>query len=963
MGLGMMTRAIPIALVLLAAVQRVACGASADSPAFPLDTRLPGIAGAGVSRAFSIDTRQIYKTVRDGISASFTLDTRSTPVPIIEDPLPEPEKPVPPTLGSTYFQVWVPDGLGGGAYQQATTLDTAKPLYVIVHGWDPSQCTLKAKSNEEGDWMAAMAVSLCSTAPGATVLRWNWTADAGGCLPPTSRVAKQGKNLADLLIAADGANLPSIHFIGHSLGAGVVTYAAKRFVEEASIQPDMSIRVSLLDPPEKNHWAAWLSGLPGDSSGPLNLQDEIAFLAANYVSVDNYTSEVGMNYAHAENFWLKNAADVGVLGISTPGMIADHGFAPWWFVHSIDSSGSSVDALYHLNDYFFYFHTPGDQSVFWAGVNTAGFNFEFTRSVSGTPVTYPTKLSWTWYTLFDPPLLDPFAWLSGARQNTDSYPLLTRTENAELLNAATAMPFCQRTGYYPYLFTQYAPSGASVNGVSATGSGSSNTVLLTDDFDAPELWSAEGQAQVQSWCMTLDAAPQTYVYRSMTLPANAEKLQFTYQFTAGAATDTLSCFINDAPLCTLECGSLSPESETPWLDIHAWAGQTVRITFLLSSVPSEDGHATQAVIRHLVVAEEVEDPLNADDDNDGATNFEEDLAGTLPGNPDTDGDTMSDGWEISHAMDPLDPGDAALDYDEDGLTNQDEFGHTTNPYNADTDGDTWSDGDEVQAGTDPLDPDAHPPSLVSVPNVVGQTQSAAGTLIIGANLVLGTVTEQYHDTVLAGIVISQTPTAGQQVTHASVVSLVVSLGPRPITGSIVINGNKTATNSTAATLALTWSGGAGTGVSRMRFSNDGSTWSPWESLVATRAYALPGGDGYKTVRVQYLDRANNRSAIYNDYIRLDTVCPTGGILINNGAATTTSRSVTLKLNWADTGSGVTRMRFSDNGMTWTPWVSQKATRAYTLPAGLGNHTVRVQYTDAAQNYSPVCSDYIKFVTP
>jgi hypothetical protein len=189
------------------------------------------------------------------------------------------------------------------------------------------------------------------------------------------------------------------------------------------------------------------------------------------------------------------------------------------------------------------------------------------------------------------------------------------------------------------------------------------------------------------------------------------------------------------------------------------------------------------------------------------------------------------------------------------------------------------------------------------------------------------------------------------------------LDTTPPTGTIVINGNATATKSAGVTLALSWNDGAGLGVSRMRFSNDGTTWSPWEALASARPYTLPGGDGYKTVRVQYLDRANNRSAVCSDYIRLDTVPPTGGILINNNAATTATRAVTLNLNWADTGAGVTRMRFSDNGSTWTNWVSQKATRSHTLPAGLGNHTVRVQYADAAQNYSPIYSDYIKIVAP
>jgi len=185
----------------------------------------------------------------------------------------------------------------------------------------------------------------------------------------------------------------------------------------------------------------------------------------------------------------------------------------------------------------------------------------------------------------------------------------------------------------------------------------------------------------------------------------------------------------------------------------------------------------------------------------------------------------------------------------------------------------------------------------------------------------------------------------------------------PPTGSVVINNNRSTTKTADVTLALTWSDGTGWGVARMRFSDDGATWSAWEPPAATRAYTLPAGDGYKTVRVQFLDKANNRSLVYNDYIRLDTTPPTGSILINSGASTTASQTVTLNLNWADTGAGVSRMRFSDNGSNWTVWQTLNAAPSHVLPAGPGYHTVRVQYADAAGNYSSVYSDYIKLVAP
>jgi predicted outer membrane repeat protein len=251
--------------------------------------------------------------------------------------------------------------------------------------------------------------------------------------------------------------------------------------------------------------------------------------------------------------------------------------------------------------------------------------------------------------------------------------------------------------------------------------------------------------------------------------------------------------------------------------------------------------------------------------------------------------------------------------------------------------------------------------VATTPNVVGMTQSSAQTAIASAGLVLGTVDYAHSDTVPGGHVISQSPAASQQVPSDTAVNLVVS---EPIAGTIVINSNRSATNSQLVTLALTWAGGAGAGVTRMRFSDDGAHWTSWEGLAATCSHTLPSGDGHKTVRVQYRDSLGGTSAALSDYILLDTTPPTGSIIINGGAANTVNRSVTLGLTWADgTGAGVSRLRFSDDGAHWTVWETPKATRAYTLPAGLGYHTVRVQYLDGANNYSAVYTDYIKLVSP
>ena len=187
----------------------------------------------------------------------------------------------------------------------------------------------------------------------------------------------------------------------------------------------------------------------------------------------------------------------------------------------------------------------------------------------------------------------------------------------------------------------------------------------------------------------------------------------------------------------------------------------------------------------------------------------------------------------------------------------------------------------------------------------------------------------------------------------------------PPTGTIVINNQRSATNSRTVTIAMTWADTGGSGVARMRFSDDGSTWSAYESLTPSRSYTLPvGADGHRTIRVQFIDKANNRSLMYSDYILLDRTAPTGSIVINAGASSTMTRCVTLGLSCADgAGSGVSKMRFSDNGSTWTAWENPRTTRPYVLPVGFDYHTVRTQYLDGAGNYSTVYNDYIKLTGP
>ncbi|MCA1903194.1 MAG: PASTA domain-containing protein, partial [Candidatus Hydrogenedens sp.] len=90
-----------------------------------------------------------------------------------------------------------------------------------------------------------------------------------------------------------------------------------------------------------------------------------------------------------------------------------------------------------------------------------------------------------------------------------------------------------------------------------------------------------------------------------------------------------------------------------------------------------------------------------------------------------------------------------------------------------------------------------------VPDVVGLSQSSAESAITGAGLTVGTVTQQCSDTVPAGNVISQTPTAGTQVSPGTTVDLVVSTGLCPVNIPNVVGMSQSSAESAITGAGLT----------------------------------------------------------------------------------------------------------------------------------------------------------------
>jgi hypothetical protein len=180
-------------------------------------------------------------------------------------------------------------------------------------------------------------------------------------------------------------------------------------------------------------------------------------------------------------------------------------------------------------------------------------------------------------------------------------------------------------------------------------------------------------------------------------------------------------------------------------------------------------------------------------------------------------------------------------------------------------------------------------------------------------------------------------------TSASV-SDTITLNTAGLTGSMIINGGAPITNSLQVTLTL-----SAPGATQMAFSGNGTSWPAWEKYGTSKLWDITSTQGLKTVYAKFRNDAGTVSEVVTAGITLDSWVPTGSIAINNNAGATNNPRVTLSLTAADTGSGLDKMAFSDDGITFSPPEAIAATKTWTLSTGDGLKTVSVRYTDKAGN--------------
>jgi hypothetical protein len=182
----------------------------------------------------------------------------------------------------------------------------------------------------------------------------------------------------------------------------------------------------------------------------------------------------------------------------------------------------------------------------------------------------------------------------------------------------------------------------------------------------------------------------------------------------------------------------------------------------------------------------------------------------------------------------------------------------------------------------------------------------------------------------------------------------IILDTTPPAGSIIIDGGARYTNSTLAKLSINASDLMG--VTKMLLSStEDFALAEWIPFSESMDWALPAGNGERTVYAMFQNPMGQESAVVSDSIILDTQPPSAVLSINNGAPFTNSRQVSARLNASD-NNAVESMEISeDPGLAGASLEPYQADSYWTLSQTEGAHTLYARVWDNVRNQGAIVS--------
>ena len=477
--------------------------------------------------------------------------------------------PVSPNLGP------VKVNLGFGELTSEGTFDPTKETFVIVHGWNTED------TNALPPWMTAMGNTIQnddkSPAKGANVLYWNWqdkarakkenviwdqTHDAScmdDLLPapllysqdsgvmgmikvPFDETENSGKYLAAAMLKA----LPKtydqhIHFIGHSLGTLVSTYAAKFAKEHAVPFASHIDHIVFLDSP-------CYGGVPGGK-----------FLNDNKSSIffENYMSMFGRSYKEADvNVWLQ-------LKAVQYGPIVAHSYPYHWYRSSV-TNFSDKDILHDSSapastmPYGFYW---------WNAQNRQNLKSDYAQLYA-----QPNYLV--------------------VEGKYEHWELITKGTLVDIMNAYGDA----YTGIIQQL-VDYAERAGKI--IHILGANTFNTAASVSGFVVDV---ADHAFYDSRGFLTLKHSSTAVLSIPVNIPAGANALAFGVEFLSGAPGSMLEVLINDIPAFHTTSDRMLGEGLQlmPWINVEPFAGTKATLTLRLSNPnPGTEG---EIKIDDLVIA-------------------------------------------------------------------------------------------------------------------------------------------------------------------------------------------------------------------------------------------------------------------------------------------------------------------------------------------------------------------------
>ena len=144
-------------------------------------------------------------------------------------------------------------------------------------------------------------------------------------------------------------------------------------------------------------------------------------------------------------------------------------------------------------------------------------------------------------------------------------------------------------------------------------------------------------------------------------------------------------------------------------------------------------------------------------------------------------------------------------------------------------------------------------------------------------------------------------------------------------------------SATRISLSTVDGGSPGVGVSKLEYSMDGQSWSPYVG-----PFGVAGPDGAKTVYFRATDLLGNEEAPRTLSVVLDSTPPRTELSIPAGYLTLDSE---FTLSASDGGSGVASIEYRVDGGAWSAY-----TGAFSLP--LGDHVIEYRSVDRVGNAEP-----------